>query len=110
MALLTAVIFIVLVASQFPVVLESEAWALASSLLVTVVVAAATLLLLGNYAPLPLFALLLALHTMLPLSRSVAMVLAAIVTVAYFATSVAKRYEAGLYAQYIQVGILNWDR
>lgn len=99
----------VLVASQFPVVLESEAWALASSLSVTVVVAAATLLLVGNYAPLPLFALLLALHTMLPLSRSVAMVLAAIITVAYFIMSVAKRYEAGVYSQYIQVCILIYN-
>lgn len=104
MALLTAIILMVLVASQFPVVLELEAWALASSLAVTVVVAASTLLLVGNYAPLPLFALLLALHTMLPLSRSVAIVMAAIVTLACFGMSVAKRYEAGSYAHYIQVG------
>lgn len=103
MALLTTIVFIVLIVSQFPVVLELEAWALASSLSVTIVVAAATFLLVGNYAPLPLFALLLALHTMLPLSRSVAIVVAAIVTIAYFVMSLAKRYETGVYAHYIQV-------
>ncbi|CAH1959862.1 unnamed protein product [Acanthoscelides obtectus] len=61
----------------------------ASSLLATATVTVATILLAGRHAPLPLFALLVAAHTMLPLSKVVAGALAAIVTVACMATSIA---------------------
>lgn len=105
MTLLTATLIIILLASQFPIVLESEAWALLSSLLITVAVTTATLLLAGRHAPLPLFALLIAIHTMLPLSRSVAMALATIVTVAHLATSIAYRIDAGSKSYYMQVRV-----
>lgn len=106
---MTFSILAVLIASQFPVVLESEAWALASSLLVTIIVAAGTLLLAGRHAPLPLFALLLVLHTMLPLSRSVAIALGTVVTAAHIATSIAYRINGGLHAYSSQVGCI-FDR
>ncbi|CAG9864467.1 unnamed protein product [Phyllotreta striolata] len=89
MGVLTPGLVLILLASHFPPVLESDAWALISSLATTAGVATAMLLLAGRHAPLPLFALLLALHTMMPLSRAVALALATIVTVAHLATSIA---------------------
>ncbi|XP_018574325.1 adenylate cyclase type 2 isoform X2 [Anoplophora glabripennis] len=103
LSILAFTLVFVLLASQFPVVLESEAWALLSSLVVTVTVSTAMLLLAGRHAPLPLFALLIAIHTMLPLSRSVALALAVIVTVAHLSVSVAYRINAGPHAYYLQL-------
>ncbi|XP_060535203.1 adenylate cyclase type 2-like isoform X2 [Cylas formicarius] len=93
MSAVTFTLIAILMASQFPVILESEAWALMSSLVITAVSATAMLLLAGRHAPLSLFALLLAIHTMLPLSRSVALALATIVTVAHLANSIAHRLQ-----------------
>lgn len=92
-------------ASQFPVIMESEAWALVSSLLITGAVTIAMLLLAGRHAPLPLFALLIAIHTMLPLSRLVAMILAGIVTIAHMATSISYRIDSGIHSYFLQVTI-----
>lgn len=103
LSVLTSGLIVILLASQFPPVLESEAWALLSSLLVTTGVAAAMLLLAGLHAPLPLFALLIAIHTMMPLSRAVALALATIVTVAHLATSIAYRLQDGDVVHYLQV-------
>ncbi|XP_072382588.1 adenylate cyclase type 2-like isoform X2 [Diabrotica undecimpunctata] len=103
MSILTAALILILLASHFPPVLESEAWALLSSLVLTAGVTAAMLLLAGRHAPLPLFALLIAIHTMLPLSRAVAMALATIVTVAHLATSIAYRINDGVITNYIQL-------
>ncbi|KAK4877004.1 hypothetical protein RN001_009510 [Aquatica leii] len=97
-SLVTVALLLILVGSQFPPVLESKIWALAASLVVTGVVTTASLLLTEIYAPLPLFALLLALHTMLPLSKLLAIALAAIVTVAYLATSIAHRLHNSKYS------------
>ncbi|KAJ8924909.1 hypothetical protein NQ315_001066, partial [Exocentrus adspersus] len=94
LSILSLTLVFVLLASQFPAVLESEAWALVSSLTVTTAATTAMLLLAGQHAPLPLFALLIAVHTMLPLSRTLATALAAVVTVAHLATSVAHRIQA----------------
>ncbi|CAH0547419.1 unnamed protein product [Brassicogethes aeneus] len=91
MSILAFTLISILMASQFPIIMESEAWALISSLLITGVTTTAMLVLAGRHAPLPLFALLVAIHTMLPLSRAVALALATIVTVAHMATSVAYR-------------------
>ncbi|XP_076272427.1 adenylate cyclase type 2-like isoform X2 [Rhynchophorus ferrugineus] len=95
MSVMTFALIAILMASQFPVILESEAWALLSSLIISIAAAAAMLLLAGRHAPLPLFALLLVIHTMLPLSRSVSVALAIIVTVAHLATSIAYRLHDG---------------
>ncbi|XP_050502615.1 adenylate cyclase type 2-like isoform X2 [Diabrotica virgifera virgifera] len=103
MSILTAALFLILLASHFPPVLESEAWALLSSLVLTAGVTAAMLLLAGRHAPLPLFALLIAIHTMLPLSRAVAMALSTIVTVAHLATSIAYRINDGVLTNYMQL-------
>lgn len=88
----TILITVILVATQFPAFIESKIASLASSLLVTGSLAAMTLLLAGRHAPLPLFALLLALHTMMPISRPVSLVLAAIITAAHLALSFAHRF------------------
>ncbi|KAF5269880.1 hypothetical protein FQR65_LT05678 [Abscondita terminalis] len=93
-SLVTVSLFLIFVGSQFPPVSESKIWSLAASLVVTSVVTTATLLLTGIYASLPLFALLLALHTMLPVSKLIAIAVAAIVTVAYIATSIAHRVNS----------------
>lgn len=105
-AALTFTLFVVLFVSQFPLILESEAWALASSVLVAVVSTCAILVLAQKNAALPLFALLIALHTMLPLARSVAVTLAVLVTGAYVATAVAQRKSDG---DYFQVGTMLRD-
>lgn len=98
------ILMIILGISQFPVFAESEAAALASSLLVSGSLAAATLLLAGRNAPLPLFALLLALHTMMPVSRPVSLVLASVITATYLALSFARRFgeDKILYTQVSQ--------
>ncbi|KAJ8958176.1 hypothetical protein NQ318_006116 [Aromia moschata] len=74
-------------------------------LVVTAVVTSATLLLAGRHAPLPLFALLIAVHTMLPLSRAVASVLAVIVIVVHLGKSLSDRVSRmvhGYSVQYMQ--------
>ncbi|CAG9818508.1 unnamed protein product [Phaedon cochleariae] len=103
MSVLAASLTLILTASQFPVILEAEAWALLSSLAATVVAAAVTLLLASRHAPLPMFALLLAVHTMLPLSRQVALAVAAVLTVAQLATSLAYRIGEGDRADFGQL-------
>ncbi|KAL1516593.1 hypothetical protein ABEB36_000488 [Hypothenemus hampei] len=103
MSVMTFTLIAILMASQFPIILESEAWALMSSLVIVASSATAMLLLAGRHAPLPLFALLLAIHTMLPLSRLLALALAAIVTVAHVATSIAYRLNDGYDGDFIQL-------
>nr|XP_023018881.1 adenylate cyclase type 2-like [Leptinotarsa decemlineata] len=103
MSVLTFTLIVVLLASQFPIVLESEAWSLLSSLIIIIAATTAMLLLAGRHAPLPLFALLIAIHTMLPVARPVALALATIVTVAHLATSIAYRISAGSHSYYLQL-------
>ena len=103
MSILTFALFCILLASQFPIILESDAWALVSSLLIAVIVTTSILLLGQRHAPLPLFALLLAIHTMLPLSRAVALALAAVVTAAYMGWSIADRVNDERHSHYLQV-------
>ncbi|XP_063915135.1 adenylate cyclase type 2 isoform X2 [Zophobas morio] len=103
MSILTFALFCILLASQFPIILESDAWALVSSLLIAVIVTTSILLLGQRHAPLPLFALLLAIHTMLPLSRAVALALAAVVTAAYMGWSIADRVNDERHSHYLQL-------
>uniref|UniRef100_A0A1Y1L9N5 adenylate cyclase n=1 Tax=Photinus pyralis TaxID=7054 RepID=A0A1Y1L9N5_PHOPY len=91
LSLVTIALMLIFVGSQLPPMLESKIWSLVASLIVTGAVTTAALLLAGIYAPLSLFALLLALHTMLPLSKLIAIALAAIVTVAHLAIAIARR-------------------
>lgn len=90
--LVTLIICGVLVASQFPAFIESRMASLGASILVTGALSTATLLLAGHHAPLPLFAILLALHTMMPISRVISLVVAAIITAAHLALSFAHRF------------------
>ncbi|XP_049818616.1 adenylate cyclase type 2-like isoform X2 [Aethina tumida] len=103
LSLLAFALITILMASQFPPIMESEAWALTASLLIIGAATTAMLLLAGRHAPLPLFALLVAVHTMLPLSRAVSSVLAVVVTVAHVAVSVAYRLQAGDRAYFEQL-------
>nr|XP_015833065.1 PREDICTED: adenylate cyclase type 2 isoform X1 [Tribolium castaneum] len=103
MSVLTFSLFCILFASQFPFILESETWALVSSLFITTIVTTSMLLLGQRHAPLPLFALLLAIHTMLPLSRAVALALASIVTLAYMALSIVDRVNDDKHPYYLQL-------
>ncbi|XP_022914223.2 adenylate cyclase type 2-like isoform X2 [Onthophagus taurus] len=103
MSIVSLAMVATLIASQFPIVMESEAWSLAASLLITVVVATATLLLAGRHAPLPLFALLLAVHTMLPISKPIALTLATVITVAHLATSIVYKHDSNNHAYYMQL-------
>lgn len=103
LAVITITLLGVLMASQFPIILSSETWSLVASLLVTGSVATATLLLAGRNALLPLFALLIAIHTMLPISRLVAIILATIVTVAHLAMSITYRLNSDFHSYYMQV-------
>ncbi|XP_066155288.1 adenylate cyclase type 2 isoform X2 [Euwallacea fornicatus] len=103
MSVVTFALIAILMASQFPIILESEAWALIASLVIVASSATAMLLLAGRHAPLPLFALLLAIHTMMPLSRTVSLALATIVTVAHVATSIAHRLNQGEEADFLQL-------
>ncbi|XP_044269032.1 adenylate cyclase type 2 isoform X4 [Tribolium madens] len=103
MSVLTFCLFCILFASQFPFILESETWALVSSLFITTIVTTSMLLLGQRHAPLPLSALLLAIHTMLPLSRAVALALASIVTLAYMALSIIDRVNDDKHPYYLQL-------
>lgn len=102
-AIVTFIMLAALVASQFPVIMESEAWSLGASFLVTIVVASVTLLLAGRHAPLPLFTLILAIHTMLPISRAVALAFAGVVTLAHLATSIVYKYTSSEHSYFAQV-------
>ncbi|KAK9892993.1 hypothetical protein WA026_023207 [Henosepilachna vigintioctopunctata] len=96
LSILTFILLSVLMASQFPIILESEVWALVSSLTVIAIVSTSMLWLAGRHAALPLFALILAIHTMLPLSRAVSIVIAVVVTLGHLATSVAVKIKEDL--------------
>ncbi|GJQ68574.1 hypothetical protein Trydic_g17129 [Trypoxylus dichotomus] len=102
-SLVTFIMLAALVASQFPVVMESEAWSLGASFLVTIVVASATLLLAGRHAPLPLFTLILAIHTMLPISRAVALAFTGVVILAHLVTSIVYKYTSNAHAFFVQL-------
>ncbi|XP_073947409.1 uncharacterized protein [Choristoneura fumiferana] len=76
------VLSIVLAMALLPAAPEWEALALAGSLLVTAVLGAGTLM-ATHHAPLPLFALILMVHTMMPIARSIALGMSAALTLAY---------------------------
>ena len=83
----------VFAAGQSACLLRSDLTALGVSLVVCGVLGAGTLALGWPTAPLPLFALLLAIHTMMPVSRIVSLVLAILLTVAHLALAISWRPE-----------------
>lgn len=103
LSMITFITFGTLIASQFPLILESEIWALLSSLVLTGTTASTMLFLAGKYAPLPLFVLLIAIHTMLPISRLVAVGLATFVTVSEITFSVMQKIREEHGEHFIQI-------
>ncbi|XP_069701394.1 adenylate cyclase type 2 [Periplaneta americana] len=81
----------VFAAGQSACLLRTDLTALGVSLVVTGVLGAGTLALGWRTAPLPLFSLLLAIHTMMPVSRAASLILAALLTVAHLGLALAWR-------------------
>ena len=83
----------VFAAGQSACLLRSDLTALGVSLVVSGVLGAGTLALGWPTAPLPLFALLLAVHTMMPISRIISLLLAILLTIAHLALAISWRPE-----------------
>lgn len=82
LSVISLILGAVLSVALLPAAPEWEALALAGSILVTLSLGAGTLL-ATHHAPLPLFALILMVHTMMPVARSISLGLAAALTLAY---------------------------
>lgn len=92
----------VLVAAQSACLLRSDLAALGVALVVAGVLGAGTVALGWPTAPLPLFALLLAVHTMMPISRTVSLIVAGTLTIVHLALAICWRPEASAF--YTQTG------
>ncbi|XP_050351953.1 adenylate cyclase type 2-like isoform X1 [Nymphalis io] len=103
-SVLSVIIFVllaVLAMALLPSADEWEALALSGSILVTISLGAGTLM-ATHHAPLPLFALILMVHTMMPIARSIALSLAAALTLAYMGLAIGlgpQGQEAQFYQQ-----------
>ncbi|XP_072947649.1 adenylate cyclase type 2 isoform X2 [Epargyreus clarus] len=89
-AALSVIIFVlsvVLAMALLPAAAEWEALALSGSVLVTLCLGVGTLM-ATHHAPLPLFALILMVHTMMPIARSIALVMSAALTLAYMGLAI----------------------
>jgi adenylate cyclase 2 len=94
LAAMTVTALAVFAVAQSACLLRSDLAALAASLVVTGVLGAGIVGLGWPTAPLPLFALLLAVHTMMPISKTVSLSMAAILTIAHLAVAVSLRHES----------------
>ncbi|XP_026733565.1 adenylate cyclase type 2-like isoform X2 [Trichoplusia ni] len=92
LSVITFVLSIVLCLSLLPGAPEWEALALAGSLLVTISLGVGTLM-ATHHAPLPLFALILMVHTMMPIARPIALGMSAVLTLAYVGLALGVRPE-----------------
>ncbi|XP_021918215.1 adenylate cyclase type 2 isoform X3 [Zootermopsis nevadensis] len=101
---MTVTCLVVFAVGQCACLLRSDISALGVSLVVIGVLGTGILALGWPTAPLPLFALLLAIHTMMPISRTVSLILAAILTTVHIALAVAWRPDTQDSSFYIQVG------
>ncbi|XP_052741648.1 adenylate cyclase type 2-like isoform X3 [Bicyclus anynana] len=81
------ILTIVLAMALLPAAAEWEALALSGSVLVTVSLGAGTLM-VTHHAPLPLFALILMVHTMMPIARPIALGMSAALTLAYMGLAI----------------------
>jgi hypothetical protein len=91
----------VFAAAQSPCLLRSDLAAHGVSVAVTAVLGSGIIALGWPTAPLPLFALLLAIHTMMPISKAVSLLMAATLTAAHVALAVSWRPETSSF--YTQV-------
>ncbi|CAG9560912.1 unnamed protein product [Danaus chrysippus] len=87
LSVITFILTVVLSMALLPAAAEWEALALTGSVLVTVCLGAGTLM-ATHHAPLPLFALILMVHTMMPIARSIALGMAAALTLAYMGLAI----------------------
>lgn len=101
LAAMTGTALVVFAVAQSACLLRSDLAALVASLAVTGVLGAGIVGLGWPTAPLPLFALLLAVHTMLPVSRAVSLAVATVLTVAHLSVAVTWRQPAAAF--YTQV-------
>jgi len=81
----------VFAAAQSPCLLRSDLTALGVSVVVTGALGSGTIALGWRTAPLPLFALLLAVHTMMPISNTVSLLMAAVLTTVHIALAISWR-------------------
>ncbi|CAG4950939.1 unnamed protein product [Colias eurytheme] len=103
LSVISFILLCVLALALLPVAAEWEAFALTGSVLVTVSLGAGTLM-VTHHAPLPLFALILMVHTMMPIARSIALVMATALTLAYMGLAIGlgpQGQEAQFYQQLI---------
>ncbi|KAL4702941.1 hypothetical protein ACJJTC_015087, partial [Scirpophaga incertulas] len=82
LSVIALVLSVVLALALLPAAAEWEALALAGSILVTVTLGAG-ILLTAHHAPLPLFTLILMVHTMMPIARAISLCMSAILTLVY---------------------------
>ncbi|XP_068618261.1 adenylate cyclase type 2 [Battus philenor] len=87
LSVITFVLMVVLAMALLPAAAEWEALALSGSILVTVSLGAGTLM-ATHHAPLPLFALILMVHTMMPIARRIALCMSAALTLAYMGLAI----------------------
>ena len=105
----------VFAAAQSPYVLRSDLSALGVSVVVTGALGSGIIALGWPTAPLPLFALLLAIHTMMPIPNAVSLLLAVMLTTVHIALAVSWRPESSsFYTQvrlfYVIFGVLKGIR
>ncbi|XP_055692723.1 adenylate cyclase type 2 isoform X3 [Lutzomyia longipalpis] len=91
--IVSVILLSVLVALQFPAVLNSPLAALGFAILATVCLGAAATFVGGHVAPLPLFALILGVHTMLPVSWPCSVVLAVILSLVHLAYRIGTNFQ-----------------
>ncbi|KAJ8716339.1 hypothetical protein PYW08_013624 [Mythimna loreyi] len=94
LSVITFVLSIVLCLALLPAAAEWEMLALAGSLLVTISLGAGTLM-ATHHAPLPLFALILMVHTMMPIARPIALAMSAVLTLTYVGLALGIRPAGG---------------
>lgn len=92
----------VFAAAQSPCLLRSDLAALGVSAVVTGVLGAGTIALGWPTAPLPLFALILAIHTMMPISKAVSLGMAAALTAVHLALAISWRPETSSFYKQVR--------
>ncbi|XP_028174467.1 adenylate cyclase type 2-like [Ostrinia furnacalis] len=92
LSVITLVLSLVLALALLPAAPEWEAFALTGSVLVTLCLGAGTLM-ATHHAPLPLFALVLMVHTMMPIARSISLAMSVVLTLAYLGLALGMRTE-----------------
>lgn len=93
---------IMLVTSQLPTVLNSEHIATIVSLITVTIFASGLFLIASSNCPIPMFALLLAVHAMLPISRISSFIISGILLIFYFILFTLE-YSSPLNIRYVQI-------